>query len=118
MKRFSRHLTTLVQCAIFLLLTMEVTQAAEGAKCTANSDCADSEYCNATQICPGNDVRGTCKARPQACPRDYKPVTGCDGVEYANACEAAANGQSVKVKRDGPTRHDKKRRQRNQENND
>lgn len=99
-----------------MMLIFEAAHATEGYKCNSNSDCAESEYCNATKICPGTDVTGSCKARPQACTEEYDPVTGCDGVEYSNACMAAANGQPVKVKREGRSRHNKNRYERRHKN--
>ncbi len=107
---------TLIRSSILLMLLFAVAHATEGHKCTSNSECADFEYCSTTKICPGNDVTGVCKARPQTCTKDYDPVTGCDGVEYANACEAAAHGQSVKIKRDRRSHHNKKRYERRHQN--
>jgi len=107
----------LIRYAILLMLIFEIAHATEGKKCTSNSDCADWEYCYTTKICPGNNVTGACKARPQTCTMDYNPVTGCDGVEYSNACMAAENGQSVKVKREGKSRHNKKRYEKRHQNN-
>ncbi|MDD2467418.1 MAG: hypothetical protein PHI97_25820 [Desulfobulbus sp.] len=117
MNNLKRHMITLIRAVILLMLIFEVALATEGDKCTSNSECADWEYCNTTKICPGNNVTGVCKARPQTCTMDDDPVTGCDGVEYSNACMAAANGQSVKVKRDGRSRHSKKRYERRHPNN-
>jgi len=105
-------MNTFIRSAIFLMVIFEVAYATEGYKCTANSECSAWEYCFTNKICPGHDVTGVCKARPQTCTMDYDPVTGCDGIEYSNACMAAANGQSVKVKRDGRSRHNKRRYER------
>ncbi len=59
--------------------------------CETNTDCAQSEYCNAI-VCDGP---GVCEPRDAAC-EPAGPVTGCDGIVYADACDAAAQGVRVR----------------------
>jgi hypothetical protein len=57
--------------------------------------------CDAGQICLFDDgvcdetAEGTCVKAPPECSDIYKPVCGCDGITYDNACIAAVKGAAV-----------------------
>jgi hypothetical protein len=59
--------------------------------------CTESEYCayEEGQLCGAADASSTCQPRPELCTGDYKPVCGCDGQTYGNACSAASSGTGV-----------------------
>jgi len=64
----------------------------EGDICSTNDDCGN-DYCGKpTGRC--SDL-GNCTYIPTFCTRDLRPVCGCDGRNYSNACNAAMNGISV-----------------------
>jgi hypothetical protein len=58
--------------------------------------CGPGQYCEKTpRVCRLHRSLGVCVVRPRICPRIFRPVCGCDGHTYANACEAASAGASV-----------------------
>lgn len=58
---------------------------------------SETAYCayERDAMCGAADQTGICRERPQVCTREYRPVCGCNGQTYPNACEAAAAGTSV-----------------------
>ena len=63
-----------------------------GIKCGSEGDYCAMEPGACKNIA---DAAGVCKPRPEMCTMDYRPVCGCDGQTYPNACGAAAEGVSV-----------------------
>ncbi len=57
------------------------------AACTADADCGFGFYCDNGPACSGAGVCATCNPTLQ-CLDVWRPVLGCDGVTYSNACYA------------------------------
>lgn len=71
----------------------------EGKVCGGRSqfECNAGQFCNwkTADICGAADAGGTCAYKPEFCTDLYKPVCGCDGQTYSNACRANGAGTSV-----------------------
>ena len=68
--------------------------ASDAPTCATDADCTESQFCaRPIADCDGED--GQCVDKPQMCTRDWRPVCGCDGKVYGNACEAASAGQNI-----------------------
>jgi len=77
-----------------------VTPPPEGAPCSldnSNKPCPTGQFCNIPpeQSCGRADGGGNCMTPPVACTTDFRPVCGCDGKTYGNACDAWGNSVSV-----------------------
>lgn len=71
----------------------------EGMACgsRAGEGCNAGQFCSyePREMCGAADAAGRCMYKPQVCVPILKPVCGCDGRTYSNACVAAAAGTSV-----------------------
>ena len=78
---------------LLCLFLSSLLQGCANQPCQDNSDCLPGLYCEkAVADCEGE---GLCRETPEMCTMIYAPVCGCDGITYANACEAAAAGVNV-----------------------
>ncbi len=68
--------------------------------------CNSNQWCDYPKdsVCGIADRFGTCRPKPEICAEIYKPVCGCNGQTFGNACEAAGQGQDVAYA--GPCRSD------------
>ena len=68
----------------------------------AGIPCDDpNEFCKFPEgTCDWADIFGVCTPIPDECPDVWEPVCGCDGVTYANECEA--DRATVSLRHRGP----------------
>ncbi|HEV7506167.1 MAG TPA: Kazal-type serine protease inhibitor domain-containing protein [Thermoanaerobaculia bacterium] len=78
---------------------MEAAEPAADASPMGDKECADNKQCKGKQYCAKSvgdcKGKGKCTAQPDVCTDEFKPVCGCNGKTYSNACFAAAAGVNV-----------------------
>jgi hypothetical protein len=83
--------------AISLLLLAAPLGAVSAPVCAADGQCGADEFCSRLYGECGKP--GKCETRPKECVEHghpiVKPMCGCDGKTYDNACLAAVAGVSV-----------------------
>ncbi len=72
--------------------TGEMCGGIAGLQCGSEKDYCAMQIAQCREIA---DAAGVCAVKPQFCTRDYRPVCGCDGNTYSNACGAASQGVSI-----------------------
>lgn len=75
---------------------VDAEPALEGEACDENTACGEGLFCDLRlpDRC-GDAPVGVCAPEVQFCTREYRPVCGCDGRTYGNACSAGAAGVAV-----------------------
>ena len=57
--------------------------------------CPKGSFCDFGADCGGIDAKGQCRRQPPECEDVQRPVCGCNGITYANACYCHGSGISV-----------------------
>lgn len=80
-------------------LSLDVTSLVRACGSRGLGPCGEGEYCAFAPeaMCGRADHPGVCTRRPEACITLHRPVCGCDGATYSNACAAASAGVSVET---------------------